>query len=311
MITTITSTKNHAQYLENYIENIIFNKESPIEKLVICNDGSEDETKTILEKFINCPRIRIFHNEISNGSAKSINAMLSHVETPFIHTMSTDDVFFPAQMSQLFKKMKENNSKLGFGKYKILIEDNYHDFQHHGWNIRANQSEFISLFSSDIYIFLGVSIIDYAHFRSNITKRGLFDLTINQLVQDDNLGECRALDWDLVLHLSSIDKNKFEFLNEYCGAFRKVHSQLSSKEIYSDTGRAAFEMALLILKYFSNYKIRRELTENQDSISKIKNLLILKISQTSNEHKVSTQFIDIYQPILKTALYLLQTFGER
>jgi glycosyltransferase involved in cell wall biosynthesis len=307
MLTVLIPTKNHGHYLEELITNVIFAEKSPVSKLMICNDASTDDTANILKKFDGNKNIRVFENAVSIGAVAAQNVMFPHIETPYVLCIASDDYFFPEQISKLFDEMRKRDAYIGFGKYLILEGDQTTELSHPGWQARnvAGADEFCTLLSKDLYIFSGATIFKTDFLPRQGPERTPYDMFLSKLVSADGLGDFRGLDWDIALKMATDHPEKFYFLDEYCACFRKVAAQLSSSEIYNDTGRGAFEMALLILKYLPNYPLRKRVKDSDAYRTAIQNLFYAKCGQITETAKQSHNFQEIYKPVLLTADALL------
>ncbi|MFL9925206.1 glycosyltransferase [Herbaspirillum lusitanum] len=303
MLTALIPTKNHGIYLENLISNVLFAEGSPVWQLLICNDASTDDTAAILARHAGNPRIRVFENKASIGAIASSMTMYPYVETPYVMFMSSDDFFYPEQMGRLFGEMLERDSYVGFGKYTIQDGEQITELQHPGWRARFAEGadDFRALLGFDHYAFLCTTI-----FRKEfLPKHGVnaipYDLSLNKKVSVDGLGEFRGHDWNVLIEMAAMHPEKFHFLDEYCGCFRKVASQLSSDEIYVHTGRATFEMALLLLRHLSDYTLRKRIKDSDTFRNAVKNLFYAKFSGVTEQAKQSDNFQQIYKPVILAA----------
>jgi hypothetical protein len=121
----------------------------------------------------------------------------------------------------------------------------------------------------------------------------------------DGLGEFRAHDWHLALDMAARYPDRFYFLDEFCGCFRKVATQLSSDDKYLHTGRAAYEMAMLLLKYLPDYKMRVRVKQSKPFHDAIRSLFYTKAGQATEAARQSKNFVEIYKPVLMAADALL------
>lgn len=307
MLTVIIPTKNHGRYLDELITNVIFADKSPVSNLLICNDASTDETAAILEKFSGDKRIRFFQNEKSIGGIPSMVMMYAYVETPYVMFMASDDYFFPEKMAKLFDGMIKNDAYVGFGKYVIEDGGKINELNHPGWQARSRPGadEFCSIFGFDHYTSFIVTILKREYLPHYGPDKVFWDLSLDRTAMVDGLGEFRAQDWALALDMAKDFPDRFYFLDEYCGCFRKVASQLSSDETYVHTGRAAFEMAVLILRHMQDYELRKRIKNSDFFRNAVKDLFYAKIERISGAAKQSHNFVEIYKPMLLAADALL------
>lgn len=307
MLTVIIPTKNHGHYLDHLISNVIFGKDSPVTNLLICNDGSTDDTASILAKYAGDSRIRIFHNEHSIGAAASAVMLYGKLETPYVMFVASDDYFFPEKLARLFEGMIRSDAYIGFGKYLIDEGGRLTELQHPGWQARRQfgSDEFCSLLSFDHYTAFAVTIIKRDGLPNYGREDSPWDFTLDRISGADGLGEFRAHDWSLALDVARYHPDRFYFLDEYCGSFRKVASQLSSDEKYTQTGRAAFEMALLILKYLQDSEVRMRIKRAGTARDAIRKLFYAKAGQANEAARQTQNFNEIYKPVLMAADALL------
>jgi glycosyltransferase involved in cell wall biosynthesis len=307
MLTLIIPTKNHGIFLEEMFSKGVFSEHSPVSKLLICNDASTDDTAAILAKYAGNDKLRVFENEASIGALASITMMYPHVETPYVTFMASDDNFFPEKLSRLLEQMIARDAYVGFGKYVIMENGATTELQHPGWQARNMQGadDFRALFGFDHYMFLCTTIFKKEMLPQYGPEKVPFDLSLNDLVSVDGLGEFRGQDWNVALEMAREYPGRVYFLDEYCGYFLKIASQLSSSEIYNDTGRGAFEMALLILRHLTAFESRKRIKESEVFRDAVKNLFYAKCGQITETAKQSHNFLEIYKPVLLTADALL------
>lgn len=301
MLTLLIPTRNHGIYLDNLISNVVFAPGSPVTQLFICNDGSTDDTAEILAKYAGDKRIRLFENSPNIGVMATFQVMYPHVKTPYMMLLASDDLFFPEQMAKVFEETVRRDAYMSFGKYMILEGDQQTELHHPGWQGRRFKegADFEALIGFDHYAFL---IIFRKEFMPKHGPDGFFfDLSLNKLAAADGLGEFRAQDWNLALEMSIAYPDRIFFLDEYCGCFRKVANQLSSEEIYVHTGRATYEMAVLILKHFSTYELRQRVKNEPYFHTAVKNLFYAKFAGITETAKQSRNFQEIYKPIILAA----------
>lgn len=301
MLTLLIPTKNHGVYLDNLLSNVVFAPQSPVTQLFICNDGSTDDTAAILSKYSGDSRIRVFENPSSIGVMRAYKVMYPLIETPYMMMLASDDLFFPDQLAKVFEETVRRDAYMGFGKYMILEGEQLTDLHHPGWQARnfKENCDFEALMGFDHYAFL--IILKKEFLPRHGPNSFLFDLSLNRLAAADGLGEFRAQDWNLALEMAIAHPDKVYFLDEYCGCFRKVANQLSSDAVYVHTGRSVYEMAMLILKHFSDYKLRQQIKNEPYFHTAVKNLFYAKFAGITESEKQSRNFQEIYKPIILAA----------
>lgn len=305
MLSVVIPTRNHAKYISKLIKNLISYPDL-VSEIIICNDASTDETEAILSQYSHNPILKLFNNEINIGAVASNCFMYNFVKNEYLTFMSSDDYFFADEMLKLLCKMKEKDANLGFGRYKIESQGVIESFEHPGWkNLSVVPDNFVNLFISDLYIFLGVTIFKKNAIDQLVRNCKPFELEFDSLVKFDGLGEFRAHDWNLTLEISLLDNDKVLFMDSEIGVFRKVANQLSSDAKYVHTGRSAFEMALLIHKFYKIQSARQILTKNNILNEKVKSLLGIKCALMHDQYKNTDVFRKMYLPVIKSALTLM------
>jgi len=302
MLSTLISTKNHGQYLHDLIASILSDA-SPVTELWICDDGSTDQTPEILQSHAHRKGLRLFRNEQSMGWDRSVSRMFPHVTDPYVLFMSADDYFIPEKLSGLFRRMRDEDAYVGFGKYVIDEEGAITELAHPGWSARSmdGADDFMALMAFDHYAFFATTIFK----RSALPRYGELatpiDPSLSEYVRPDGIGEFRANDWNLVLRMAVDYPDKFLFQDQFCACFRQVPGQLSSHDKYLGTGRAAYEAAILILKYLSFYPLRQKVLGSEKFHEALKSQFYWKISQIADDQKQGRNFRAIYLPVLKAA----------
>ena len=307
MLTLIIPTKNRAKFLETLLP-ILLSDECPADKILIGNDGSTDNTQEIVNRYKTNKKLMVIKNLESIGAIKTCCKLFQFVETKYCMFLADDDYFNLPLIKKLLSDIILCKSVLGFGKYRIEDMGNVKNIIHPGWIERFSyQSDFLTLFAHDHYMFGAATIFQTSLLPQYHTPLGIapFDLNLNTLVSFDNLGEFRALDWDLALSMSQKFPDKIYYLDEYVATFKIVDGQLSSNENYRFTGRAAFEMSLLILKYFSNYETRTLFQKNPLILKNVLNLLNNKCRQIKSDRTI---LIHVgYMPIINAAVAILES----
>lgn len=92
MISVALCTYNGEKYLPEQLESIL-QQSTPVNELVVCDDGSNDDTLRVLQKFaekVPFP-VRVFKNETNLGSTKNFEKCLSLCQGDMILLCDQDD----------------------------------------------------------------------------------------------------------------------------------------------------------------------------------------------------------------------------
>lgn len=111
-LSILTATYNRASFLEKLYNSIIQNLNSGLDvEWLIMDDGSEDDTKKIIQKFIDEQKIEIKYNKQENqGKMAAINNLMKFVTGDLIVDCDSDDYFAQNAFSKIkteFEKTKK------------------------------------------------------------------------------------------------------------------------------------------------------------------------------------------------------------
>lgn len=119
-ISIITPAWNSERYIAETIRSVQAQTFTNWEML-ITDDGSTDDTISIIEAFANNdPRIKLYRMEKNGGAAKARNNSLSMAEGRFIAYLDSDDIWKPEKLERQMHFMLDN--KIGFSctSYEVI-----------------------------------------------------------------------------------------------------------------------------------------------------------------------------------------------
>ncbi|UAL48675.1 glycosyltransferase [Sutcliffiella horikoshii] len=119
MLTIVICTYNDGSYLTNAVSSVISQTKRNWE-LIIVNDGSEDNTKTILDSLVWNPSVRIIHNRVNLGKAACLNIALNEAKGEWLMELDADD-WLPNKCTVKLEEQilaLSNDVALIYGKYK-------------------------------------------------------------------------------------------------------------------------------------------------------------------------------------------------
>lgn len=109
-LTVVMPAYNAAKYLKEAVESILVQTYSDFILLII-NDGSTDETESIIQSFSD-KRIQYIKNEKNIGLVAALNKGIDLTETEFMARMDADDIAMPERLKMQMKFL-ENNPDVG------------------------------------------------------------------------------------------------------------------------------------------------------------------------------------------------------
>lgn len=105
-ISVVMPVYNAAPFLKESVESILHQTFSDFEFLIF-EDGSTDDSKSILESFVD-PRIRITHFEQNQGYVKLLNLGLAMATGKYIARMDADDISHITRFEKQFEFLENN-----------------------------------------------------------------------------------------------------------------------------------------------------------------------------------------------------------
>lgn len=118
-LTIFTPTYNRAALLTRLYESLI-NQTSNDFSWLIVDDGSTDDTKSLVDKFISENKIPIKYIYRENGGKmRAHNDGVKNADTPYFLCVDSDDFLVPCAVSSLLEAADEKINKIGKGREKI------------------------------------------------------------------------------------------------------------------------------------------------------------------------------------------------
>ena len=105
-VTVAIPCYNHAKYLPAAV-NSVLNQTRPVDEILILNDASTDDFKTVVLQFTD-PRIKIMAFDENRGMAEAHNQMAYRAIGDFTAFVSADDTIEPTYIEKCLAKFKEN-----------------------------------------------------------------------------------------------------------------------------------------------------------------------------------------------------------
>ena len=114
LVSVLMSTYNSETTLERAINSVLNQSYKRIEFL-ICNDGSTDNTKKILDKYSNLyDQVKIVNNKNNVGLTKSLNLLIDKSTGEFIARQDADDYSDPERIKEQIRHSINNKFQAVF-----------------------------------------------------------------------------------------------------------------------------------------------------------------------------------------------------
>lgn len=109
MISVALCTYNGEQYIREQLESILI-QTVKVDEIVVCDDGSTDNTLQIIEELAGTTNtaIHIHHNETNLGPAKNFQKAINLCSGDIIFLSDQDDVWMPEKVAIITNCFKQN-----------------------------------------------------------------------------------------------------------------------------------------------------------------------------------------------------------
>jgi teichuronic acid biosynthesis glycosyltransferase TuaG len=92
-------------------------------ELLICDDGSTDQSAEIIKKWAqDCDNIFVFNNRFKKGASGARNTCLAQAKGRYIAFLDSDDIWLPMKLEQQIRFMKQSGASFVFGYCQNISE---------------------------------------------------------------------------------------------------------------------------------------------------------------------------------------------
>jgi glycosyltransferase involved in cell wall biosynthesis len=119
---------NAAEYIDETIQSVLNQTYQNIE-LIICNDGSTDNTAEVLLKYSTYPNIKIVNTE-NRGQCAAANKAYKHSSGEFIKFFDADDVMNPEHINEQLQRLIPVNNCIAAGQIKRFYKNDINTALH-------------------------------------------------------------------------------------------------------------------------------------------------------------------------------------
>ncbi len=120
LITIYITNYNYGKYLKQSIESVL-NQSFQDFELIIIDDGSTDDSKTIIESYEDNPKIKVVYQN-NKGLTISNNTALKLSQGNFILRLDSDDYFHKDALMNLLKGFQSDEIGMVFGDWYEVDE---------------------------------------------------------------------------------------------------------------------------------------------------------------------------------------------
>ncbi|MFC1535543.1 glycosyltransferase family 2 protein [Candidatus Neomarinimicrobiota bacterium] len=101
LISVLVANYNYEDYVGEAVEAVLSQTYQNFE-LIICDDGSVDQSREIIRRYISDPRIMLIEKE-NSGQASALNEAFAKSTGEIICLLDSDDSFLPEKLESVFK----------------------------------------------------------------------------------------------------------------------------------------------------------------------------------------------------------------
>jgi glycosyltransferase involved in cell wall biosynthesis len=296
-ISVAMCTYNGEQFIKEQI-NSILNQTLKVDEIVVCDDGSNDNTIEILNQYsINNPTIfKIHQNKKNLKSVKNFEKAICLCSGDIIFLSDQDDMWCSNKVEKIAIYFKENQNIDVLATNGYCIDEN------------STVQEKYSVW--DVPEFLREENIEFDYFKiisyiGNIATGASMAFRKKIITDVIPLPIIESYHHDEWISINAAQKNKFELLNEKLFYYR-IHQNQQIGGVFFDKNVTIKNMLINTFNYHSsnlsmkNYK--KKLKKNCESYSKNKKLRDFYLKNNLDDKKIDFQEIlnDIENLFYKT-----------
>jgi glycosyltransferase involved in cell wall biosynthesis len=223
LVSVVIATYNMAQYLTQAVDSILQQTWDNLE-VIIVDDGSTDNTSTVMQTYLQDKRICYIRNH-NQGQPKAKNCGIKQARGEFIAFCDADDLWEPFKLEVQMPLF--NNPAVGVVYSEVSNIDEHNQRYTRAANETRHSGKVTNQLLIENFVPFGTSVIR----RTCIEKNGIFD-------EEFRMG----IDWDLWLRYS-LDW-EFAYTPERTYIYRIWSGQMSTNY------RGRYDFAIRILNKF-------------------------------------------------------------
>lgn len=127
LVSVIVPAYNHENFVLDSINSII-DQDYPYVELIVINDGSKDNTHSMIEKITPLCKTRFvrfeYVNQVNQGLSKTLNQGILWSKGQYITVLASDDIMKPNKISLLLSVLQESSEDVGLAYGDAEFIDN-------------------------------------------------------------------------------------------------------------------------------------------------------------------------------------------
>lgn len=123
-VTVLIPTYNPGHFLQKALKSV-FQQSYPHWKILLLDDASTDDSLVKVTSFLKNSRVHLIRNVENLGQARTLNAGLPFVDTPYVVQLDADDWFLPDALEQLVAAAEKATPDVAvwYGNFQTVYED--------------------------------------------------------------------------------------------------------------------------------------------------------------------------------------------
>lgn len=197
-ISVVTIVKDNAELLKRAVKSVITQNFYNFEYIIV-NDGSTDETKSIIDNYAQSDnRIKTIHMQKNQGRATARNAGLEIARGTYVIFLDSDDYFPENTFVNLYNVAEEDDADIVFGQIKCFDQATGKWLKNHYTHKIINKER------HNIRLVDHLDIVDYHHIVGRLFKRSLLKEHNIEFNTDRKNGEDVTFSFFTSYHAESI-----------------------------------------------------------------------------------------------------------
>lgn len=124
-LTIVIPAYNDAQALASFLPDVVQYCQAHSCALVVVNDGSTDDSMTLLEQYSNLPFFSCCFHKVNRGYGGAIKTGIKAVQTPYLITLDADGQHRLADVSVLYDALQKHDADMVVGS-RVKHKENFY-----------------------------------------------------------------------------------------------------------------------------------------------------------------------------------------
>jgi glycosyltransferase involved in cell wall biosynthesis len=123
LVSVIMPNYNKGRYIDMAIRSVI-NQTYPNWELIIVDDGSTDNSKSVIERYANCSKVKTIFLDRNYGIAHARNVALQEASGGFVAFLDSDDIYRKNKLEMQLNMIDDDEYAVVYSDWFTLDKDN-------------------------------------------------------------------------------------------------------------------------------------------------------------------------------------------